>query len=852
MSMVDNLKSILARQKESISNLEIEITNIEATDLVTENQNLKTELIKYQAFLEKEKGDNLKISEENKNLKNVLYEQLYNEKIQILNSTSRKMDVYYKSNIEGEINRLSSFELSVKKRIEEMTRILKASRIDLQDDIYIKLEGLKNLLNIKIALVREELVKNTGAFGENKAEEFEKLRQEQVTEEEIKGRIKQNNIESFIGLNIINKLGVLLLVIGVIAASQFTYFKLPDTLKGAFSFAIGVVLLITGELLNRKKPNVFSLGITSGGVAVLYVALALSFFKFGILDMYPALGLCVIITSGAFVLSQRYNSQTISAFTMIGGYLPIFSIAGNKTIVYGAMVYFVILNILALIISVNKKWIATAYIGFVLNVVGSIYILSIMFNGRDYNASFSKDDFITILYIAFAFIIYTLIPVIGSFKKKLSFKTHDIVLLALNTLISSLLMYLAFYTLKLSDFTGLLAVIFAVVYLVLGRFVENRMTKEQEVKALFYITGLTFVVLIIPFQFDKVWLSLGWLVEGIALLSYGIYKEIRGFKRAGVIISLLCLGAFILFDVPNYNALLFTYKYLSITAGSIIVLGSLIYKKNLASTPTRLFKYTAAINIWIFSLYIIGREFRAHISNLLLNSSFNLDYLIIATMILASFVIAYIIPRIKILCDNIMKGISVTIYAMALIALFFLNFNSPVRGYLNEVPAAISVIGTIELAIIALLSILVVRDLVVCLVMERKLGIEWYPFIISFYFVVILTQNLITQYNLGFNNAVISIIYLITSLAWITFGFIKRYAFIRRFGLGLCMLAVAKLFIVDLSFLSQGYRIVSYFVFGLTLIAISFVYQYFNKRIDVIGEVMPDDKKIKLKDGITK
>ncbi|WHH60201.1 DUF2339 domain-containing protein [Petroclostridium sp. X23] len=798
--MVNNLKGILARQKEILSSLESEITNIEANDLVTENQNLKTELEKYQTSLEKEKNDNFKISEENKKLKNALYEQLYNEKIQILNVVKKRMDVYYKSNIEGEVNRLTRFEMSAKKRINEMTDILKDNRIGIEDEIYVRLQELKNLLDEKVTLAREELARETGAFSENTATEFSKLRQEQITEEEIKGRVKQNNIESMIGLNIINKLGVLLLVIGVIAASQFTYLKLPDTLKGVFAFAMGVVLLIAGEWLNRKKPNVFSLGITSGGIAVLYAALALSFFRFEILDMYPALGLCVLITSGAFVLSQWYNSQTVSAFAMVGGYLPIFSIAGNKTMVYGAMVYFVILNVLALIISVNKKWITTAYIGFALNVLGSIYISFIMFF-EEFN---SNQSFITILYLAFAFIIYTLIPVIGSFKKKLSLRNADVVLLALNTFISALLLYSAFYAARLSDFTGVLAVIFAVVYLALGRFVETFMVKEKKAMALFYITGLTFVVLIIPFQFGKVWLSLGWLVEGIALLCYGIFKELKSFKRAGVIISMLCLGAFMLFDVLAYHDELFTYKYLAVTAASMIVLGALIYKKNLSETPARVFKYAAAINLWFFSLYIIGSELREYLSKLLLNSNFDLDYLIIAAMILFSFLTAYIIPRISILCDNIMKGISVSIYEIALITLFFLNFNSPVRGDLNDVSAVIRGVGTIELAVIALLSILAMRDLLLFFVIERKLGIEWYPFVISLYFVAILTQNLITQYSLEFNNAVISIIYLITALAWITFGFIKRYVFIRRFGLGLCMLSMAKLFIIDLAFLSEG------------------------------------------------
>jgi len=93
------------------------------------------------------------------------------------------------------------------------------------------------------------------------------------------------------------------------------------------------------------------------------------------------------------------------------GYLPIFSITGISAIAYGAMVYFVILNLLALIIAVNKKWAVTAYIGFVLNVIGSVYIASIMFGGLFAPSEFSFDSVITIIYILFAFVIYTLIPI---------------------------------------------------------------------------------------------------------------------------------------------------------------------------------------------------------------------------------------------------------------------------------------------------------------------------------------------------------------------------------------------------------------------------------------------------------
>lgn len=479
MSMIQNLKTVLDKQKDILASLEKEIAGIEANDLVTENQKLKTDLTKYHESLNKVKSDNTRLTEENKRLRTALYEQFYNEKIQVLNAAEKRMDVYYRSNFEGEINRLTKLEIHIKNKINEMAKVLRENRVSIEDEIFVRLEELRTQLNVKVAKAREEIIRQTKAYGEIKADELSKLKQEQVTEAEIRARTKQNNIESLIGLNIINKLGILLLIIGIITAAQFTYFRLPDTLKGIFTFAVGILLLITGELLNRKKPNVFSLGITSGGVAVLYVALVLSYFQFNILGMYQALGLCVLITAGAFVLSQRYNSQTISTFAMIGGYLPIFSIAGSKTMVYGAMVYFVVLNLLALIISVNKKWMVTAYIGFVLNVIGSIYISEILLDGTPFRPMFTSDGLITIFYILFAFIIYTLIPITGTYTKKIGFKNSDIVLLSLNTFISSFLLYVALYSVDLKDFTGLLSLVLSIVYLSLGRFIEKNMEKEK-------------------------------------------------------------------------------------------------------------------------------------------------------------------------------------------------------------------------------------------------------------------------------------------------------------------------------------------------------------------------------------
>jgi hypothetical protein len=194
-----------------------------------------------------------------------------------------------------------------------------------------------------------------------------------------------------------------------------------------------------------------------------------------------------------------------------------------------------------------------------------------------------------------------------------------------------------------------------------------------------------------------------------------------------------------------------------------------------------------------------------------------------------------------------MKGISVVIYVISLFFLLILNVCTPIEGFMRTTtPLLLKLTGTLVIVLLSLLAILALRDLMLRLVMEKKLGLEWYPLILSSYFVFILTETLIMQYNLAFTNAAISIIYVVTALSWIIFGFVKRYSFIRRFGLGLAIMALVKLFFLDLSFLTEVARIISYFAFGIILLAISYVYQRFNKKLDLKGGILPDEQKIKL------
>jgi uncharacterized membrane protein len=552
--------------------------------------------------------------------------------------------------------------------------------------------------------------------------------------------------------------------------------------------------------------------------------------------MYPALLVCVLITAVAFILSNRYNSQTITVFALVGGYLPIITLGFDIVVLYGAMLYFVLLNLLALLISFSKKWRISSFIGLALNIFGTVYICLNFFNSQEI-----LQQIIVLAYALFAFLVYSAIPMVSTYRTRAKFAISDIVFLGINTLFSSLIITLIFFMFSWQDFDGILAVVFALIYLVLGNIIDKKFTDEKRMSVLFYLTGFAFVVLIVPLQFGQVWCSLGWLAEGVGLATYGIYVNEKRFRQVGYIICLLCLGAFFINDIVFIHHGLFVFKYLAITLGSLIILGAYMLKRTTTGQFVKIYKYCAMVNVWLFGMYfLLLKLWQMTVFENLENSVYHVGYLLYAASVVWTLVLAYVLARVKLLSDKGTKVLSATLYVIGIVILLTLNATStPVDSTYLQIgsPAlTVTIVGSVVLVVLGLLSVLAVRDLMKIIVLERTLGVEWYPLISSGYFVIILTQTLIMQYQLSFTNVIISIIYALTALAWIIYGFARRYSFIRLLGLGMAILTVIKLFLLDLASLTQGSQIISYFALGITLLAISFVYQYFNKRLELTEE----------------
>ncbi len=811
--MTDKINGILQNQREITKQLE-ELANAD-TSLLNRKLTQELELVKKDNILLQEKYEKLGI--ENRTLKNTLYEQMNQERISIIASSRKKHEDYFRVNAENGLNELAELESSISNRIAHIKQRFSKEKIEIENDIFQRLEETEQIAINHFNQMRH-LRTVTKQMSQREMDAYEQLQNQVLTEDMILAKAKKNNFERLIGLNIINKIGIFLIVLGVIFSARYTYIAFNDSLRSIFIFALGLLLLGAGELTNRKKPNVFSLGLTAAGVSITYIGIAVSYFLFHVFTMYPAIIMCIVATLLSLALSIRYKAEVILAFSLIGGYLPIFAISNQISLLSGLLIYFIILNLLALLIAFKHKWIVTTYIGLVFNMIASITVIVT-------GSSYSNASIVTLCYLFFAFATYILIPTVGTYTGKTSFKTADIILMGFNTVIASMILISAFYYFNLEDYVGIFAMFFALVYFLLANLVEKKFLEGRKTSNLFYITSFTFIVLIIPFQFDIMWFSLGWLCEGVVVTIYGLLGKDKRFKNIGLVITSICLLGFVNLDIFMGTDSLFPYKFLAITLGLFAILYTYIKTKTIGFDKT-IVKISFILSLWAYINYMCIIEL-----NQVMNQYTN--YIGFAMAIILSYVLGYILTRLEVLYDKISIFLSNTIYIWTWLSAFILNFILTPFQHSAENETFYFWLGTLLLILLFLFTAFTIYNFTQTTLRNSIIKLEVIPFILTIYLLIYLTQILVFQYELHFSNYLISIIYVMIALGCIIFGFIKRFSYQRKMGLVLSIITVTKLFIIDLARLTEGYRIISYFALGISLVAISFVYQYFSKRLEL-------------------
>ncbi|MBY0217626.1 DUF2339 domain-containing protein [Paenibacillus illinoisensis] len=836
----DRLRQVQQQQRQLVKEYSTLLQDYESDDLIVQNEQLREQVDAHELKLRQIEARARKMEEENARLRMALSEQMLDEKLNLIRVSQEKMETYFRGKTGVHNDRLEAHEHRTK---INMNALFNKASEELQEDAMEFKERIAYLaaeVKERIERHRQTLQEREEAVRQQMHLGYEHMAEEGLSEETIQRRIRQNRMEMKIGLSWINKVAILLIILGVGAAFQYSYSTwFNDEMKGGAFFLLGMLMLAGGEWLFRRKRQTFAMGLLGGGISVLFGSIFYSYFLLHIIGLYTGLGLSVLVSAVSVLLSLRYQSRTICSLGLVGGYLPLFSymayfgLSGNS--VYVAMVYLLLLNGIIVLISFGKRWPIVHYISFLFNTPCMLILLWL-----------SPNNMVGMVYSVATFALYLGITLAYPFKHRVKLTWWDFALLAMNTSISCLMLYVLFDAEGWEDAQGLLALIFSLVYVGLAGWVQRNMVQEKQTILLFYITSLTFAILMIPFQFGAKWLSMGWLIEGILLVILGHLKQFRSVERVGWGVVLLCVFTFVYYDVlvlymvgeQSYfmlkyscitlGALLITSYYAMVGSGKGIWSKTKIHHSVLELGALNLFKYVTLGNLWIYVLYESNELYTRAVDGTFLLYLFY-KWLMFAALTIA---LAYGLSRAKLFHDQMVKYYTTFLHAAGCCIALAVTLSMPALDPGAEQHTAAEIVGLLVLIIFNIAVFFAGRDLLIAGIRGQFKSVEWYPVIAGIYLLGVITVFLTVQFQWGDIGLMFSLMYLLLAILYIAYGFRRRYVMIRRLGLGLTLFSTGKMVFYDVGLLTTGSKIIAYFSFGVLLLGISYLYQKVSSRME--------------------
>ena len=763
----------------------------------------------------------------------------------------QKIDAAYYTADKSTQNRLAAYEQNCLQSLNATQKAIEQYGTEEFADITARLSALRAEFEERRRRVDAYRAEQYSAAKAHNDRIGEALKSEPLTEMEKKTALRQKSVERFIGLNLLSKLGIGLLLIGIVLLGRFAYTHMSDVLKGVLIYALGAVLIGGGELFRKKEKTVFSTALISGGVAVLYAATATSLFAFHLFDEQAAFLVCIAVTAIAIAISHQIKSWIVCAFATVGGYLPLVAAfmitfdataaaAASKRYLPAAVLYFTLLSCVVYIMTDRKKWYAAQFIGYGFQMVavgGVISCAEALHKLPDY----ADARALAVGFSVISYLIYLMMPAAKIFRKQ-ALETCDLALLALNTVSGAVSVCVTLYHLFGTGTAGNRAVgfafvVFTAVYALLAVFSDKqKSTSSPAAGALLYIGTLIFSMLIVPYLFGWKYAALAWAAQGALLAVVSIEKKIRVSEYAGLGCMALAFVPYLAEDIgysPTSD-----YPPLSIITLCIILVSFWAYTvKGLSSEKKRLnyfavFEILTALGTFGYACYLYNALMAS--PKILYKSEFSdIGFYLVFALIIA------VCLRCGILKNKISLAVSdvaaVILAVATVVRLDGMCFMYDADRYFKDVSAGIGslVINYILLFVVNITVILLFSKAVSHILNALNGGAWIYTVSVAALVLAMITAVLTEQYLLDFNSVIISGIYIVAACVLLVIGFKKNFSVVRLTGLIMILAAFAKLLFVDAAGkIESGWRIASYFIYGAMLIGISYIYQRFSKKIE--------------------
>ncbi|WP_179334764.1 DUF2339 domain-containing protein [Winogradskyella costae] len=682
----------------------------------------------------------------------------------------------------------------------------------------------------------------------------------------------KSSIEKFIGENLLNKIGIIITVIGVAIGAKYSIENdlISPLTRIILGYVMAIGLLGFGFKLKEKYES-YSAVLVSGSIVILYF---ITFFAYSFYDLIPqvfAFALMVIFTSFTVVAAISYNKQVIAHIGLVGAYAVPFLLSNGSGQVEVLFSYMVIINIGILVLSFKKHWKSLYYSAFIFTwlIFGSWFFFEY------YEAEHLS---LALTFLSLFFIIFYITFLAYKMLKREIFKGSDVVLLLLNSFL-----FFGFGYAILSDhetgsqLLGLFTLGNAVIHFIVSvLFYKMKLGNKN----LFYLASamvLVFITITIPVQLDGNWVTLLWVSEAALLFWLGRTKGITVYEKLSYPLMVLAFvslledwsdgySLYYTIDADNKVSSIFNIYFLTsmlfVAAFGVIVWLSrkedYVSALKANSIWNRLFTYIIPAILLFTAYYAFRLEIEMYWDQIFYSSrlviptednydeTFSnydlLDFKIIWILnysLLFTTVLSMI--NFKIIKNKLFEKVALALTVMSIFVFLtqgLLIISELRESYLN--PSEYFAENSFHLWIRYVSFLFLAGALYTCYKFVKREDIAKgyniaYDIILHVSIVWVLSSELIhwmdmsesTQsYKLG-----LSILWGVYSFLLITFGIWKNKVYLRIGGMAFFAITLVKLFFYDIVHLNTISKTIVFVSLGVLLLIISFLYNKYKNQI---------------------
>jgi uncharacterized membrane protein len=660
----------------------------------------------------------------------------------------------------------------------------------------------------------------------------------------------ETDLEKFIGENLLSKIGITVLVLGISFFVKYAIDQnwINETGRVIIGLIAGGILIGIAHRV-RNSYRSFSSVLMGGGLTVFYFTIAFAFHQYHLISQTAGFIIMVIITAFAVLLSLYYDRLELAVLATIGGFITPFLVSTGQDNYVALFTYLCILNSGLMVLAWFKRWpsINTIALFFTTIIYGSWLIKKMWL---DYPVLVPYKNamlFGTLFYLQFV-----TMNVINNIREKKIFNAFDFMtVLSINFLFYLAALFILPYW-NQGNYNGLFTATLGIFNLLLVLGFKQKKTIDPNFLALLTGLAITFISLTAPVQFKGNSVTLFWAAETVIL--FWLFQKTRTvqLKIASLIIAVLMLGSLAITWMQVYFSdhqliPILLNKGFSTTiavAASLFIYFKLMYKeadtfylKNLQNQSVRDF----LLGAFVITLYLSGAlevfyqfSTRNSIEHLYI-IYLQLYTFLFTIIILFSFKRSAVFPVFKFL------------FTILCLGLYLININAN-----NNISLTLIQKDQGNLFFAHWISVVLLGWLLIDLAIyfKRTKDKNWVSYLPAFTWIsaisfIFLLSVEIYQVNLWLNyqkndwlwwenlyyKAGLSILWSICSFIMMWLGMQYKFRPLRIISLSLFTVTLIKLFAYDIRKIPPGGKIAAFILLGVLLLTVSFMYQRLKKII---------------------